>query len=133
MGKEPTLLKLLLQRSNFKAQDLHDLFDWLDHDGGGTITIDEFMRGFRWIHAPLSSTSLARLRVRLTSGLLQLGDDVIETIQQKFEQVRDVARPIANVHAVSEHMVSVDDSCGGMQQGLKKSVEGLATRQDLID
>ena len=62
-----------------------DLFDWIDHDKGGqtshrrdfvillignltrgklggTITIDEFMTGFKWINEPLRAKSLVKLQ-----------------------------------------------------------------------
>merc|ERR1719424_1404095 len=69
MLKDPVLMKLLVKNSNLRVQDLHDLFDWLDHDGGGTITIDEFMIGFKWVNDPLSAKSIMKLQERLVADV----------------------------------------------------------------
>merc|ERR1719160_64412 len=87
MLKDPMLMKLLMKNSNLRVQDLHDLFDWLDHDGGGTITIDEFMNGFKWVNDPLSAKSIVKLQERLISDMLFLKHDTLDLIDQGSQEV----------------------------------------------
>jgi Ca2+-binding EF-hand superfamily protein len=132
MLKDPQLMKFLITKSNLKLQDLHDLFDWLDHDGGGTITIDEFMLGFKWVNDPLTAKSIVKLQERLTSDLNVVRDTTMELTDQRFQQVMDVvSHPIRKVHAISEQMDNLDEMCGTLKVVLKADIENLPTLRDL--
>merc|ERR1719235_159273 len=132
MLKDPTLMKLLMRNSNLRVQDLHDLFDWLDHDGGGTITIDEFMNGFKWVNDPLSAKSIIKLQERLISDVNQMRDTSTELTHARFTQVMDIcSHPIRKVHAISEQMETLDDMCSNLKLGLKEELTSMPTMSEI--
>jgi len=132
MLRDPMLTKLISKNSNMKVQDLYDLFDWLDHDGGGTITIDEFMVGFKWVNDPLSAKSIVKLQERLISDVNQMKDCSIDEINKRFDQVMEISsHPIKKVHAISEQMDNLDDMCTNLKLGLKEARENLPTMREL--
>eukprot|EP00427_Karlodinium_veneficum_P027567 CAMPEP_0169211874 /NCGR_PEP_ID=MMETSP1016-20121227/15986_1 /TAXON_ID=342587 /ORGANISM="Karlodinium micrum, Strain CCMP2283" /LENGTH=441 /DNA_ID=CAMNT_0009289521 /DNA_START=81 /DNA_END=1403 /DNA_ORIENTATION=- len=116
MLKDPTLSKLLSKNSNLKVSDLYEIFEFLDNDGGGTLTIDEFMSGFKWVNEPLSTKSIVTLQERLISALKQVKDDTQETIESRYEHTMDlVNHPMRKVHAISEQMEKLNDVCKGLK------------------
>merc|ERR1712060_986423 len=74
--RSPDLRRKLTKNTNMKVGDLEELFEWLDHDGVGTITIDQFMRGFKWINEPLRAKSLVKLQERLAVELKTLETNI---------------------------------------------------------
>ncbi|CAE7256808.1 Catsper1, partial [Symbiodinium sp. CCMP2456] len=97
MLKSPELVKKITKNTRMKVQDLIDLFDWIDHDKGGTITIDEFMNGFRWINEPLRAKSLVKLQAKGGKASDAQAHEVTRSsiIQKRVDEVqRTVAVPL---------------------------------------
>lgn len=133
MLKDPMLMKLLMKNSNLRVQDLHDLFDWLDHDGGGTITIDEFMNGFKWVNDPLSAKSIVKLQERLVADVNTMRDDTMQKTQERFNQVIDIcSHPIKKVHAISEQMDNLDDMCSNLKRSMKQDASKMPSLRELV-
>merc|ERR1719356_2117761 len=83
MLRSQTITRKIVQNTHLKVQDLQDLFEWLDHDGSGLITIDEFMTGFKWVNEPLRAKSLVKLQERLNSDLKSLETTVTDTLESR--------------------------------------------------
>lgn len=134
MLRDPYLIKLLVKNSNLRAPDLIDLFDWLDHDGGGTITIDEFMTGFKWINDPLTAKSIMKLQERIVSIVNGTRDDTDDKIEKHFVEVMEMcSHPIKKVHGISEQMENLDELCASLKYNIKESRNGMPTMNEMSD
>ncbi|CAJ1333776.1 unnamed protein product [Effrenium voratum] len=132
MLKSPELVKKITKNTRMKVQDLMDLFDWIDHDKGGTITIDEFMTGFKWINEPLRAKSLVKLQERLAGDLKVLESTVSGIIQKRVEEVqRTVAMPLRKVHAIAEQMQSLDVQLGKIRPILRERLADVPSQVEL--
>jgi len=132
MLKSPELVKKITKNTRMKVQDLIDLFDWLDHDKGGTITIDEFMTGFKWINEPLRAKSLVKLQERLAGDLKLLETTVSGTIKKRVDEVqRTVAMPLRKVHAIAEQMQSLDVQLGRVRPILRERLAEVPSEIEL--
>jgi hypothetical protein len=132
MLKDPTLMKLLSKNSNLNVADLHELFEWLDHDEGGTLTIDEFMGGFRWVNDPLSAKSIVTLQERLLCDVKSLEQQIVDTTEARYEYVMDlVNHPMRKVHAISDQMEKLNDVCRELRVGITRGCESLPTLREL--
>ncbi|OLQ10740.1 Cation channel sperm-associated protein 1 [Symbiodinium microadriaticum] len=132
MLKSPELVKKITKNTRMKVQDLIDLFDWIDHDKGGTITIDEFMNGFRWINEPLRAKSLVKLQERLAGDLKVLESTVSSIIQKRVDEVqRTVAVPLRKVHAIAEQMQSLDVQLGKIRPVIHERLSALPSEVEL--
>lgn len=56
------------------------LFDWLDYDMTGQVTVEELLRGFRWMSESVSGKSLVRLEQCAASELHYLSDQLSEAM-----------------------------------------------------
>lgn len=132
MLKSPELVKKITKNTRMKVQDLIDLFDWLDHDKGGTITIDEFMTGFKWVNEPLRAKSLVKLQERLAGDLKLLESTVSSTIKKRVDEVqRTVAMPLRKVHAIAEQMQSLDVQLGRVRPILRERLAEVPSEIEL--
>lgn len=131
MLRNPLLCRKITKNSHLKITDLSDLFDWLDHDGGGTITIDEFMSGFKWVNEPLRSKSLVKLQERLTSDLKALERTVTNTIEKRTMDLQKlVGAPLRKVHAITEQMQSLDLHFTEIRHNLRDQIKMMPTPQE---
>eukprot|EP00747_Dinoflagellata_sp_TGD_P164909 gnl/TRDRNA2_/TRDRNA2_185503_c0_seq1.p1 gnl/TRDRNA2_/TRDRNA2_185503_c0~~gnl/TRDRNA2_/TRDRNA2_185503_c0_seq1.p1 ORF type:complete len:552 (+),score=122.92 gnl/TRDRNA2_/TRDRNA2_185503_c0_seq1:96-1751(+) len=132
MLRTPDLGKKLMKNTNVRVTDLQELFDWLDHDEGGTITIDEFMDGFRWINEPLRAKSLVKLQERLLRDLKLFEDTVVDCLHDHHSQLaRVIAQPLRKVHAITEQMQNLDGHLREMRVGLKSGSADQPTEEEL--
>eukprot|EP00933_Yihiella_yeosuensis_P042782 TRINITY_DN37453_c0_g1_i1.p1 TRINITY_DN37453_c0_g1~~TRINITY_DN37453_c0_g1_i1.p1 ORF type:complete len:631 (+),score=111.32 TRINITY_DN37453_c0_g1_i1:154-2046(+) len=130
MLRSPEIVKKITKNSRMKVQDLKDLFEWIDHDGGGTITIDEFMTGFKWINEPLRAKSLVKLQERLAKELNNLEQSVKGVVETRAAEVQKmVAIPLRKVHAIAEQMQSLDVHLSKMRTSIKIRADGLPTQE----
>jgi len=133
MLKSTDLFHLLTSETRLRPQDLHDLFDWLDHDASGSITIDEFMKGFKWMNDPLDAKSLVKLQERVAFDLSRLQQQTEQLIAQRYQEVDDmVARPIGKVHAIAEQMQNLDMICNSLTFALKEHVLAIPTHTEMV-
>jgi len=134
MLRNQDLIRKITRNTHLKAQDLQDLFEWLDYDGGGTITIDEFMTGFKWVNEPLRAKSLVKLQERMTQDLKTLENGVKDTVERRVAQVQQlVTAPLRKVHAITEQMQTLDVHFTDIRAGLRMQAESLPTPQELRD
>jgi len=132
MLRSPVLVQKITKNTHLKVQDLQDLFDWLDHDGGGTITIDEFMTGFKWVNEPLRAKSLVKLQERLATDLKELEDTLNGNVQLRTGEVQKlVTAPLRKVHAIAEQMQSLDVQFRDIRSSLRDLIDNAPT-DDLV-
>lgn len=132
MLRNPQLTRKITKNTHLKVSDLQDLFEWLDHDGGGTITIDEFMDGFKWVNEPLRSKSLVKLQERLTTDLNGLERTVIGVVEKRAAEVQKlVGAPLRKVHAITEQMQSLDVHFTEIRNNLREQTFMMPTPQEL--
>jgi len=131
MLRSPELVKKLMKYSKMEPKDLEELFEWIDHDGSGTINLTEFMDGFKWINEPLRAKSLVKVFQRLGDDIRSLRASVVGTIERKFEEVNCLlAEPLRKVHAICEQMQTLDSTFGEFAQEVKKPMD-VPTQQEL--
>jgi len=134
MLKDLTMMKRLFKHTNIQIRELENLFDWLDHDEGGTITIDEFMQGFKWVNEPLRAKSLVKFQERLTCDFKTLEGTVTRQIGRRFDDLGQViSQPLGKVHAIADQMQNLDIHFGELRQGLKEQCIEIPTSQDIED
>jgi len=126
------LMRKIERNTRLKKQDLQDLFDWIDHDRSGTITIDEFMKGFTWVNEPLRAKLLVKLQERVTLLLGNLQRVVTECVEHRIaEAQRLIAAPLQKVHAITEQMQTLDVHFSGLRQGLREYPPLMPTIQEM--
>jgi len=101
----PDVLRLLQNNTNIKVQDLEDLWNWLDNDGSGEVTIDEFMQGFQWLNETFKPKTLMRLQEKITKDVADLRRSMEKLINDKFDGILgQVHGPLRKIHAVTEQV-----------------------------
>lgn len=132
MLKNPNLAKKMKKNSHLKLQDLQDLFEWLDHDGSGTITIDEFMMGFKWVNEPLRTKSLVKLQERLASDLHDMHSAVNEVMNSRTNELKSaVQAPLRKMHAITEQMQGLDVSFYGIKTMMREQMLAMPSPDEL--
>jgi len=132
MLRSPSITSKITKNTHLKVQDLQDLFDWLDHDGGGTITIDEFMAGFKWVNEPLRAKSLVKLQERLLSDLYTLEKETSKNVGERVSQVHKlVSAPLRKVHAITEQMQSLDVQFSRLRSTLEGQLSTTPTEKQI--
>lgn len=131
MLRSPELVKKLTKYSKMQPKDLEELFEWIDHDGSGTINLQEFMEGFRWINEPLRPKSLVKLYQRLSDDIKILNKRVVETIETKFEELNQLlGEPLRKVHIICEQMQALDTTFGEFAVEVQKPMD-VPTQEEL--
>uniref|UniRef100_A0A6V0FSN5 EF-hand domain-containing protein n=1 Tax=Zooxanthella nutricula TaxID=1333877 RepID=A0A6V0FSN5_9DINO len=130
----PTIMKKMKKNSNLKMQDLQDLFHWLDHDGGGSITIDEFMTGFKWVNEPLRTKSLVKLQERIAQDLFNLHHSLREGLQSRAEYLTKLVQvPLRKVHAIAEQMQTLAVNFHGVRAAMRDQIANAPAPQEISD
>merc|ERR1740121_1936284 len=134
MLRSPDLIRKLTKNTNMKVADLAELFEWLDHDGAGTITIDQFMRGFKWVNEPLRAKSLVKMQERLAVELKRLESNVTTAVERRVAEVQKlVAAPLRKVHAITEQLQSLDVHFGDVRSGIIRGPANTVTPEEIAD
>lgn len=132
MLADPVIVRRLVRNSRLKAQDLRDLFEWLDYDASGTITIDEFMTGFKWVNEPLRAKSLVRLQEWIGKDLRMMEACLRELVQTKVNAVNQIiATPLRKVQAITEQMQGLDAQVSEIRNSLRERAELMPSQQDI--
>jgi len=132
MLKMKDLGKKLAKNTRVRVQDLEELFDWLDHDESGTITIDEFMAGFKWVNEPLRAKSLVRLQDRLVQDLKSLEDTVMKAFTRRFGELsRIVQHPLRRIEVITEQAQNLDASLKPLRKDLAAMLQEQPQAGDL--
>jgi hypothetical protein len=130
----PELVKKIQKNTHMNSADMTELFDILDHDGSGTITIEEFMNGFKWLNEPLRAKSLVKLQERLCTDLRNLETNLLRTIRVKAEVIRQtVTQPLRKVYAVTEQLQNLDAHFSELRTVVKEHADALPSEQELRD
>eukprot|EP00927_Polykrikos_kofoidii_P031842 TRINITY_DN27285_c0_g1_i2.p1 TRINITY_DN27285_c0_g1~~TRINITY_DN27285_c0_g1_i2.p1 ORF type:complete len:589 (-),score=114.37 TRINITY_DN27285_c0_g1_i2:124-1890(-) len=95
----PDLVRKIQRNSHLRVSDMQELFEWIDYDMSGAITIDEFMKGFKWMNDPLRAKSLVKLQEKFTQDLT------------KMETRRGPTRPVELSVNPCERLPRLPNSC----------------------
>jgi len=131
MLRAPELVKKLMKYSKMEPKDLEELFEWIDHDGSGTINLEEFMEGFKWINEPLRAKSLVTVHHRLGGDAMNLRTSVIAAFERKVEEMNSlIAEPMRKVHAICEQMQTLDITFAEFSYEIRQPME-VPTQQEV--
>lgn len=130
MLKAPELVGKITKNTHLKVQDLQALFDWLDYDGSDSITIDEFMQGFKWVNEPLRAKSLVKLQERVAGDIKKFHDDVVQGVDERVGQVHKlVYTPMRKVDAITKQMQALDVQFGEVRFLLREQTLNVPSPQ----
>jgi len=127
-------MRLLMLHGNVNAQDLQDLFDWLDSDKNGTITVKEFVEGFRWLNEEVTPKSFVKLQEKLSSDLRLVEDKIVTHIHDRFDRLLSTLRqPLRKINAVTTQVQRLDATCSEMSNLLRERRKTRLTREGLAE
>jgi len=134
MLAKPDLVKKIQKNAHMRMSDMRELYDWIDHDGSGVITIDEFMAGFKWVNEPLRAKSLVKLQERLSADLRTLESTVVDKLCARASEVTQlVAQPLRKVYAITEQLQNLDVHLGDLRIAVREQAAALPTPQEMLD
>lgn len=128
----PQTKTALQQYTSIAVSDLEDLFAWLDIDGDGTLSIEEFMHGFRLLNETFSQKTLLKMQQELTVSWRKLGVQMKQAIDDAFDKFLVAAKdPMGRVNVITEQIQRIDINLSGQAQRLKTELAGRITRKQL--
>lgn len=128
------MIRSLMAHANVNAQDLVDLFEWLDSDKDGRISVREFVDGFRWLNEPVTPKSLVKLQEKLSSDLRITEHRLVSFINERFDAlIVNVRQPLRKISAVTTQVQRLDATCSEISQLLKEPRKTQLTRQGLAE
>jgi len=129
----PKLSALLGKNTNIRVHDLLDLFAWIDQDKSGTIAVDEFMMGFKWINEPLSAKSLVKLHDRLMQEFKNLETNIDNAMGgQNYSALNSsTTQPLRKIHAVSEQIDNLGEVCSTLKFNLQEASAWVPTMRQV--
>lgn len=99
------ITKQLMEHTTINAQDLNELFEWLDHDKDGMVSIKEFMDGFRWLNDTISPKSFLKLQEEAAVDIRNLEKTLVGFANARFDAlIGAVLKPLRKIHAVTEQI-----------------------------
>lgn len=133
MGDAETM-RLLMQHANVNAQDLQDLFSWLDSDKDDTISLKEFTEGFKWLNETVTPKSFVKLQEKLSSDLRIIEMHLVDFINSRFDKlIAAVRQPVRKINAVTTQVQRLDATCSEMNALLKERRRSRLTREGLAE
>jgi len=97
------LQQILHHNTNIKSEDLEDMWNWLDTDGSGSVTIEEFFDGFELLNEPFRQKTLLRLQERIAKEVEHTTKRLHELIGLRMDNfVGTIRAPLDKIHAVLE-------------------------------
>eukprot|EP00930_Biecheleria_cincta_P034112 TRINITY_DN23596_c0_g1_i1.p1 TRINITY_DN23596_c0_g1~~TRINITY_DN23596_c0_g1_i1.p1 ORF type:complete len:648 (+),score=136.14 TRINITY_DN23596_c0_g1_i1:45-1946(+) len=125
------VMKPLMQQSQLDAQDLGELFDWLDHDKDGVITVGEFMQGFHLLVADIDPKGLLKLEEELRCKIQHLRGRLLRKVHTSFDNfMASVSIPLRKITAVSEQIQRLDKVLDAVRKSTDE-LQGKMERQSL--
>eukprot|EP00747_Dinoflagellata_sp_TGD_P208562 gnl/TRDRNA2_/TRDRNA2_82030_c0_seq1.p1 gnl/TRDRNA2_/TRDRNA2_82030_c0~~gnl/TRDRNA2_/TRDRNA2_82030_c0_seq1.p1 ORF type:complete len:623 (+),score=119.86 gnl/TRDRNA2_/TRDRNA2_82030_c0_seq1:119-1870(+) len=103
-------VKQLMEVSILDIQDFYDLFDWLDHNKDGTISIEEFLEGFRWLDDDVTPKSFVKLQMAVAADLKTCCRRIISTIAGRFKRISTAVKvPLHKLTLITEQIQQLED------------------------
>jgi len=122
MLQSQELMDLLRKWTNIKVDDLEDLWNWLDDDENGSVSLDEFLGGFTWLNEPFKPKTLLRLQEKVTHVLRHLSHRVENFINKTFDDItKHVQPPLSKMAAVTEQVQMLEASVQSLRMSLWKA------------
>lgn len=129
------ITKQLMQHASVNVQDLHELFEWLDRDGDGMVSVNEFLDGFEWLSGKITPKSFLKLQEQVGSDLGCVEATLIDFLEERFDNfISAVSQPLRKIHALTEQIQRVDVQLGtkcnsnGSQETVAEVTEDLVGR-----
>jgi len=103
--KSKEVLLLLSDHTDIKIQDLEDMWQWIDTDKSGSVTIPEFFEGFELLNEPFQQKTLLRVQERVSGEI----HETIHTLEELVVESLDdcchaIYTPMLKIHAVLEQV-----------------------------
>mmetsp|Transcript_78502 Transcript_78502/g.138252 ORF Transcript_78502/g.138252 Transcript_78502/m.138252 type:complete len:754 (+) Transcript_78502:46-2307(+) len=99
------LQQLLANNTDIKIEDLEDMWNWLDSDGSGSVTIEEFFDGFELLNEPFRQKTLLRLQERIAKEVELTTKRLNNLVRARMDQtVSTIYTPLNKIHAVLEQV-----------------------------
>jgi len=134
MAADAETMRQLMLHANVGAQDLQDLFEWLDHNKDGEISIREFLEGFSWLNEPVSPKSFVKLQEKLCADLHKLEVLAVSYINERFDRlIQSVRQPLRKINAVTAQLNRLDSTCAEMSRLLGERTKTRLTREGLAE
>lgn len=122
MLQSQEILDLLRNCTNIKVDDLEDLWNWLDDDENGSVSLDEFLAGFTWLNEPFKPKTLLRLQEKVTTVLILLSRRTENFIKSTFDDItKHVQPPLSKMAAVTEQVQMLETSVQSLRMRLWKA------------
>ncbi|CAE7455530.1 UPL3 [Symbiodinium pilosum] len=99
------VLLLLSDNTDIKIQDLEDMWQWIDTDKSGSVTIAEFFEGFEMLNEPFRQKTLLKVQERV-SGEIQITQKRLRELAMESLDVccHNIYTPMNKIHAVLEQV-----------------------------
>ncbi|CAE6957991.1 SLC4A10 [Symbiodinium natans] len=111
------IMKTVMEESSIDAQDLGELFEWLDGDKDGLVNIEEFLRGFRWLVATVDPKGLLKLEEELAGDFHRLTRRMVLHVNHCFDQLLEsVTVPLKKISAITEQIQRMDRLISSLQK-----------------
>lgn len=134
MTADADTMRQLMLHANVNAQDLQDLFEWLDHNKDGEISIKEFLEGFSWLNEPVTPKSFVKLQEKLCADLHKLEHTAVSFINERFDRlIQAVRQPLRKINAVTAQLNRLDSTCAEMSRLLGERTKTRLTREGLAE
>jgi len=103
--KSKEVLLLLSDHTDINIQDLEDMWQWIDTDKSGSVTIPEFFEGFELLNEPFQQKTLLRVQERVSGEI----HETIHTLEELVVESLDdcchaIYTPMLKIHAVLEQV-----------------------------
>lgn len=103
--KSKEVLLLLSEHTDIKIQDLEDMWQWIDTDKSGSVTIPEFFEGFELLNEPFQQKTLLRVQERVSGEIHETIHSLEELVTESLDDCCHVIyTPMLKIHAVLEQV-----------------------------
>lgn len=99
------VLLLLSDNTDIKIQDLEDMWQWIDTDKSGSVTIVEFFEGFEMLNEPFRQKTLLKVQERISGEIQITSKRLLELAMESLDACcHSIYTPMNKIHAVLEQV-----------------------------
>eukprot|EP00928_Gymnodinium_smaydae_P060403 TRINITY_DN4405_c1_g2_i1.p1 TRINITY_DN4405_c1_g2~~TRINITY_DN4405_c1_g2_i1.p1 ORF type:complete len:585 (+),score=160.39 TRINITY_DN4405_c1_g2_i1:183-1757(+) len=132
MLSHPDTEKTLRMYTSVTTSDLSDLFDWMDQNNDGDLSMEEFLFGFYWLNEEMGPKSFLKLQQQVHKKIMRMKNKLCNQVQQSFDRFFTAVRdPLHKVCVITEQIQRIDVSLHQRAAQLKEAAQGKITRDQL--
>ncbi|CAJ1415889.1 unnamed protein product [Effrenium voratum] len=103
--KSKEVLILLSDNTDIKIQDLEDMWQWIDTDKSGSVTIAEFFEGFEMLNEPFRQKTLLKVQERVSGDIQESMKSLERLVVESLDDCcHAIYMPMMKIHAVLEQV-----------------------------